>query len=114
MEYPGKNRTRDQPEIFWDLQGFANCQMKLSIWYHFFLLILIHNKLSSDYRLNICFSCLFPYTDGPSFHGTSPYKMSTLGGVGNMQIFVANCIYLLTTTQEEKFEDIFLVKIANK
>ena len=31
----------------------------------------IQHKLSSDYSLNIYFSCRFPYIDGPSF---SPYK----------------------------------------
>ena len=32
--------------------------------------------------------------------------------VGNMQVSVKNCI--LTRTQGEKFEDMFLVKIASK
>ena len=31
-----------------------------------------------------------------------------------MSIFFANCTHLLTRTQEKKFEDVFLVKIANK
>ena len=29
----------------------------------------IHNNLSSDYSLNICFSRRFPYTDGPFLKG---------------------------------------------
>ena len=34
--------------------------------------------------------------------------------VGNMQDFFRNCTHILTRTQEEKFEDMFLVKIASK
>ena len=30
-----------------------------------------------------------------------------------MQIFFANCTHLLTRTQDKKFEDVFLAKIAN-
>ena len=31
-----------------------------------------------------------------------------------MQFFFGNCSHILTRTQEEKFEDLFLVKIASK
>ena len=31
-----------------------------------------------------------------------------------MQLFFRNCTYILTRTQGKKFEDVFLVKIANK
>ena len=53
LEYPGKIQT---PEFFRNLQSFAKCSMKMSIRYNFFNdLDSTHNKLSSDYSLNICF-----------------------------------------------------------
>ena len=49
------------------------------------------------------------------FLSTTPYKLFNFG---KMPIFFANCTRLLTRTQwgsqEKKFEDVFLVKIANK
>ena len=50
----------------------------------------------------------------PSF---SPYKSlqdADFSKVGNMQFFFRNCTHILTRTPEEKFEDMFLVKIASK
>ena len=60
LEYPGKIQIQDQPEFFQNLQSFVECSMKMSIRYNFFIdLDSIHNKLSSDYSLNVCFSCHF-------------------------------------------------------
>ena len=64
LEYPGKYQTQEVPEFFQNLQSFADCLMKMSIRYIFLIdLDYIHNKLSSDYSLNICFLRRFPYTD---------------------------------------------------
>ena len=74
----------------------------------------IQHKLSSDYSLNIYFSCHFLYIDGPSF---SPYKSLQnvdFSKVGNVQFFFRNFTRILTRTQGKKFEDMFLVKIASK
>ena len=89
--------------------------MERSIRYNFFIdLESIHHKLSSDYSLNIHFSCRFPYIDSPSF---SPYKPSQnvdFSKVGNMQNVFRNCTHILTKTKGKKFEDMFLIKIASK
>ena len=74
----------------------------------------IQHKLSSDYSLNICFSRRFPYIDGPSFSPYKPLQNVNFSKVGNMQFFFRNCTHILTRTQGEKFEDVFLVEIANK
>ena len=74
----------------------------------------IQHKLSSDYNLNIYFSRCFPYIDGPSFSLYKPLQNVDFSKVGNMQLFFRNCTHILTRTQEKKFEDMFLVKIASK
>ena len=73
----------------------------------------IQHKLSSDYCLNICFSRRFPHIDGPSF-SPNPYKMSIFERSVTCSFFFRNCTHILTRTQREKFEDMFLVKIASK
>ena len=104
---------------FWEqcsthLQSFADCSRKMLIRYNFFDLDSIHNKLSSDYTLNICFSCRFSHADGQSFPQYNTLKIVHFLKVGKMPILFANCTHLLTRTQEKKFEDVFLIKIANK
>ena len=74
----------------------------------------IQHKLSSDYNLNMCFSRRFPHIDGPSFWPCKPLQNVHFSKVGNMQFFFRNCTHILTRTQGEKFEDMFLVKIASK
>ena len=74
----------------------------------------IQHKLSSDYSLTIYFSLLFLYIGGPSFSPYKPLQNVDFSKVGNMQLFFRNCTYILTKTQEERFEDMFLVKIASK
>ena len=73
----------------------------------------IQHKFSSDYSLDIYFSFRFPYIDSPSF---SPYKHLQnvdFSKVGNMQFFQE--LYSHTDKNSgEKFEDMFLVKIASK
>ena len=64
--------------------------------------------------LNIRFSRRFPYIYGPSF---SPYKRLQnvhFSNVGNMHFCFTDCTYILTRTQGEKFEEMFLVKIVSK
>ena len=70
----------------------------------------IQQKLSSDYSLNIYFSRLFPYIDGPSFSLYEPLQNVDFSKVGNVQFFFRNCTHILTRTKGEKFEDMFLVK----
>ena len=76
----------------------------------------ILRKLLSDYSLNIYFSRRFPNTDhdSPSFSPYKPIQNVDFSKVGNMQFFFKNCAHILTRTQGEKFEDMFLVKIASK
>ena len=69
-----------------------------------------HNKLSSDYSFNICFSCCFPYTDGQSFSQYKPLRIVHFRRVSNMWIFFANFTHLLTRAQEKRYEDVFLSK----
>ena len=90
--------------------------MERSIRYNFLIdLENIQHKLSSDYSLNIYFSRLFPYIDGPSFSPYIPLQNVDFSKVGNLQCcFFKNCTHILTRTQGKKFEDMFLVKIASK
>ena len=44
---------QDQPGFLKNLPSFANCSTELSITYNLIDLDSIHNKLSSDYRLNM-------------------------------------------------------------
>ena len=74
----------------------------------------IQHKLSSDNSLNIYFWCRFLYIDGPSFSPYKPLQNVDFSKVGNMQFFFRNCTHILTRTQEKKFEDTFIVKIASK
>ena len=75
----------------------------------------IQHKLSSDYNLNICFSHRFPHIDGPSFSPCKPLYINVyFSKVGSMQFIFRNCTHTLTRTQREKFEDMFLIKMASK
>ena len=74
----------------------------------------IQHKLSYDYSLNIYFSRRFPCIDSPSCSPYKPLQNVDLSKVGNMQFFLRNCTHILTRTQGEKVEDMFLVKIASK
>ena len=75
---------------------------------------IIQHKLSSDYSLNIYFLCRFPFIDGPSFSSYKPLQKFDFSKVSNIQGFFRNCTHILTRTQGEKFEDMFLIKIASK
>ena len=75
----------------------------------------IQHKLSSDYSLNTYFSRCFPYIDeGPSLSPYKPLQNVDFSKVGNMQFFFRNRTHILTRTQREKFEDMFLLKKASK
>ena len=74
----------------------------------------IQHKLSSDYSLNMYFWCHFPYIDSQSFSPYKPLQNVDFSKVGNMQFFFRNRTHILTKTRGEKFEDMFLVKIASK
>ena len=74
----------------------------------------IQHKISSEYSSNIYFSRRFPYIDGPSFSPYKPLQDVDFPKVGNIKIFFRNCTHILTRTQGEKFEDMFLVKIASR
>ena len=72
--------------------------MERSIRYNFLIdLESFQHKLSSDYGLNICFSCRFPNIDGPSFSPYKPLQNVKFGKVGNMQFFSGT---VLTYSQE--------------
>ena len=70
----------------------------------------IQHKLSSDYSLNIYFSCHFLYI-GPSF---SPYKPLQNVDFSKVGVFFQELYSLIDKNSREKFKDIFLVKIASK
>ena len=48
------------------------------------------------------------------FLRTKPYKMSIFQRSVTCSSFFKNCTHILTRTQGEKFEDMFLAKIASK
>ena len=48
------------------------------------------------------------------FLRTDPLQNVDFSKVGNMQVFFRNCTHILIRTRGEKFEDMFLVKIASK
>ena len=70
----------------------------------------IQHKLSSDYSLDICFSCRFPYIDGPSFSPYKPLQNVDFSTVGNMQFFFRNCTHILTRTQGKSLRICFSSK----
>ena len=74
----------------------------------------IQHKLSSDYSLDIYFSFHFPYIDGPSFSPYKPLQNVNFSKVGNMQSFFQELYSHFDKNSGEKFEDMFLVKIASK
>ena len=45
---------------------------------------------------------------------TNPYKMSIFNRLVTCRFFFRNCTHILARTQEKKFEDMFLIKIASK
>ena len=74
----------------------------------------IYNNLSSDHSLNIRRSSCFRCTYGQSVSQYKPLQNINFRKVGNMQIFfVNNTNLLLTRSQDKKFEDMFLIKIAS-
>ena len=74
----------------------------------------IQHKLSSDYSLNIYFSRRFPCIDGPSFSPYKPLQNIDFSKVGNMQFFSQELYSHIDKNSGEKFEDMFLVRIASK
>ena len=89
--------------------------MERSIRYKFLIdLESIQHKLSSDYSLIIYFSRRFPYINGPSFSPYKPLQNVDFSKVGNMQFFFQELYSHIDKNPGEKFEDMFLVKIANK
>ena len=72
----------------------------------------IQHKLSPDYSLNIYFSRC--YIDGPSFSPYKPLQNADFSKVGNMQFFFQELYSHIDKNSGEKFEDMFLVKIASK
>ena len=73
----------------------------------------IKHTLLSDYSLNICFWRCFLYIDGPSFSPYKPLQNVNFRKVGNMQIFPELYSYIHKNSGE-RFEYMFLVKIASK
>ena len=115
LQYSGKIEIQKRPPLFRNPQSFIDCSMERSIRYNFLIdLESIQHKLSSDYSLHMYFSRRFPYIDGPSLSLYKPLQNVDFSKVGNMQSFFRNCTHILTRTQGEKFEDMFLVKIASK
>ena len=70
----------------------------------------IQHKLSCDYSLDIYFSRRFPYIDGPSFSLYKPLQNVDFSKVGNLKLLYSH----IDKNSGEKFEDMFLVKIASK
>ena len=74
----------------------------------------MQHKLSSDYSLDNYFSRRFPHIDGPSFSLYKPLQNVDFSKVGNMQFFFQELYSHMDKNSGEKFEDMFLVKIASK
>ena len=74
----------------------------------------IQHKLSSDYSLNIYFLRRVPYIYGPSFFLCKPLQNVGFSKVGNMQFFSGMLCSHIDKNSGEKFEDMFLFKIACK
>ena len=70
----------------------------------------IQHKFSYDYSLDIYFSRRFPYIDGPSFSLYKPLQNVDVSKVGNLNELYSH----IDKNSGEKFEDMFLVKIASK
>ena len=88
LQYSGKIEIQKWPALFRNPQSFVDCSMERSKGIIFLIdLESIQHKLSSDYSLNIYFSCRFPYIDGPSFSPYIPLQNVDFSEVGNMQFF---------------------------
>ena len=57
---------------------------------------------------------VFPILMVCHFLRTNPYKMSIFERLVTCSFFFRNCSHILTRIQGQKFEDMFLVKIASK
>ena len=73
----------------------------------------IQHKLSSDYNLNIYFSRRFPYIDGSSFSPYKPLQKVDFQRSVTRRFFQESYSHI-DKNSGEKFEDMFLVKIASK
>ena len=94
-----KIEMQKRPALFRSPQSFVDFSMERSIRYNFLIdLESIQLKLSSDYSLNIYFSCRFPCIDSPSFSLYKPLQNIDFSKVGNMQFFFRNCTHILTKT----------------
>ena len=115
LQYSGKIEIQKRPALFRNPQSFVDCSMEGRLGVTFLIdLENIQHKISSEYSSNIYFSRRFPYIDGPSFSPYKPLQNVDFSKVGNIKIFFRNCTHILTRTQREKSEDMFLVKIASK
>ena len=88
LQYSSNIEIQKQPALFHSPKSFVECLMERSIRYNFFIdLKSIQHKVSSDYSLNICSSCRFPYVDSLSFSLYKPLQNVNFSKVGNMQFF---------------------------
>ena len=67
----------------------------------------------TSYSLNICLSRCFPYTAGQSFLSTNTYKLSIFERSVTCRFFPELCSPI-DMNSGKMFEDLFLIKIADK
>ena len=86
--------------------------MKMSTTYTFFIdLNSIHNRLSSDYWIYVSRAVFLMIVN--DFLSPNSYKLPIFERSVTCRFF-RKCTHLVTRTQDQKFEDVFLVKIVNK
>ena len=109
LEYSDRIQTQRWPALFEDLRWKGRSGM-------IFLLIWRAFNISSHLIIVWLYVSLavFPILMVCHFLRTNPYKMSIFERSVTCSLFFRNCSLILTGTQGEKFEDMFLVKIASK
>ena len=108
LEYPDRIQTNHHTEFVWIHQSFSCCSVEL-LTIFFIDWDSIHNKLPSDYSLNICFSRRFLYADSPEIvQSCSEYRMFIFETSVTLRFFHKLYPPVFTRTPEKKFEDVFL------
>ena len=111
----GKIEIQKRSALFRNPQSFVDFLMERSIRYNFLLIWRAFNISSHLIIVLIYISrAVFPILMVHHFLHTNPYKMSIFQRSVTCSFFFRNCTHILTRTQGEKFEDMFLVKIASK
>ena len=115
-QYSVKIEIQKRPALFRNPQSFVDCSMEKLKRYNFFWLIWRAFNISSHLIIVWIYISrpVSPILTVDRFLRTNPYKMSIFQRSVTCSFFFKNCTLILTRTQGEKFEDMFLVKLASK